>query len=63
MRRETHESAQVKEQIMLDRLCAAVKEFYENPKNVEAYQAWKHKKEAKRYDANHTDLGPDTGES
>lgn len=31
---------------MLDRLCAAVKEFYDNPINRQAYEAWKHNKEA-----------------
>lgn len=46
MRRDTHESALAREQVMLDRLCAAVKTFYENPKNKQAYEAWKQNKEA-----------------
>lgn len=29
-----------KEQIMLERLCAEVKSFYQDPKNIEAFEAW-----------------------
>lgn len=32
--------ASPKEQIMLERLCAEVKSFYQNPKNIEAFEAW-----------------------
>lgn len=31
---------------MLDRLCTAVKVFYDNPLNQKAYEAWKNNKEA-----------------
>lgn len=33
--------ALAREQVTLDRLCAAAKAFYENPDNVKAYEAWK----------------------
>lgn len=38
---ELQETAQAREQVMLDSLCEAVKVFYENPKNKAAYQAYK----------------------
>lgn len=45
---------------MLDRLCAAVKAFYENPQNAQAYEAWKKNKEANQNE-NHNHNGPDSG--
>ncbi len=47
---------------MLDRLCAAVKVFYENPKNLKAYEAWKNQG-GKHYGTNNCNAGNDTGES
>ena len=38
---ELQETAQAREQVMLDRLCEAVKAFYEDPKNKKAYLAYK----------------------
>lgn len=38
---ELQETAQAREQVMLDRLCEAVKAFYDDPKNKEAYLAYK----------------------
>lgn len=46
MRQELAETALAREAFMLDRLCAAVKAFYEDPNNVKAYEAWKKNKEA-----------------
>ncbi len=34
---------------MLDRLCAALKEFYDNPNNRKAFEAWKQNKEEQTY--------------
>ena len=46
MRQELADTALAREAFMLDRLCAAVKAFYEDPNNVKAYEAWKKNKEA-----------------
>lgn len=46
MRREIHDTALAREQVMLDLLCAEVKRFYESPLNRQAYEAWKKKQEA-----------------
>ena len=45
MRQELAEITLAREKQMLDRLCAAVKEFYSNDKNMQAYLAWKNKEE------------------
>ncbi len=45
---------------MLDRLCAAVTAFYENPKNVQVYEAWKKNKEATKNE-DHCNYGSDSG--
>lgn len=45
MSQELAETALARENFMLDRLCAAVKEFYEKPENIKAYEAWKKNKE------------------
>lgn len=37
---------------MLDRLCLALKDFYSNPKNKEAYEAWK-KEKSNEYNYHH----------
>lgn len=47
---------------MLDCLCAAVKTFYENPLNQQAYEAWKKNKEALNNE-NHYHNGLDPRES
>ena len=60
MRREIHETALAREQIMLDRLSAVLKEFYDNPLNKEAFAAWKQNKEAKN-ETNHYHGRLDTG--
>lgn len=62
MRQELAETALARENLMLDRLCATVNAFYENPQNMQAYLAWKKNKEAKQNE-NHTHNGPDRGES
>lgn len=45
--------SQAREQIMLTRLLDAAKTFYQNPKNVQAYEAWKKQKEAINNGTNH----------
>lgn len=45
---------------MLDRLCVAVTAFYENPQNVQAYEAWKKNKEATKNE-NNRNYGTDSG--
>lgn len=62
MHQELAETALARENLMLDRLCAAVNAFYENPQNMQAYLAWKKNKEA-NHNENHTHNGPDRGES
>lgn len=42
-----------REQTMLTRLLTAAKSFYQNPQNVQAFEAWKKQKEAIHNDANH----------
>lgn len=54
---ELQETAQARERVMLDRLCEAVKAFYEDPNNKEAYLAYK---EAHRNDQ--TGQRPNIGE-
>ena len=39
------ETALAREDLMLDCLCTAVKEFYSNNENIQAYEAWKKNKE------------------
>ena len=60
MRQVLADSALAREQVMLDRLCAAVTAFYENPQNVQAYEAWKKNKEATKNE-DHRNYGPDSG--
>lgn len=62
MRQELAETALARENLMLDRLCAAVNAFYENPQNVQAYLAWKKNKEAQQNE-NHNHDGPYPGKS
>ena len=59
MRQALADSALAREDVMLDRLCAAAKEFYENPLNQQAFLAWKKNKEAQYED--HDYHGPDPG--
>ena len=47
MRPTLADTALARENLMLDRLSAAVNAFYENPQNMQAYLAWKKNKEAK----------------
>lgn len=47
MQHNLDETASTRQSIMLDRLCAAVRAFYENPKNIQAYEAWLSSKEDK----------------
>lgn len=58
MRQELAETALARENLLLDRLCAAVNAFYENPENMKAYLAWKKNKEALKNE-NHDNDGPD----
>lgn len=44
---------------MLDRLCLALKEFYDNPNNKRAYEAWK--KEISNNESDHSNRGLDAG--
>ena len=60
MRQELAETALAREAFMLDRLCAAVKAFYEDPNNVKAYEAWKKNKEATKNE-NNRNYGTDSG--
>ena len=62
MRQELAETALARENLMLDRLCTAVKAFYENPQNMQAYLAWKKNKEATNNE-NHNNYGPDCEKS
>ena len=49
------------EETTLERLSVALKMFYENPRNVEAYKKWKKEKETKH--ANHDHGRNDRAES
>lgn len=60
MRQALADSALAREDVMLDRLCVAAKEFYENPFNQQAFLAWKKNKEAQYEDHDHD--GPDPRE-
>jgi hypothetical protein len=60
MRPTLAETALARENLMLDRLSAAVNAFYENPQNMQAYLAWKKNKEAKQNE-NHRNNGTDSG--
>lgn len=61
MRQEFAETALAREQLMLDRLCAAAKAFYEKPENMQAYLAWKKNKEANQNE-NYNHNGSDSGQ-
>lgn len=41
------------EETTLERLSVALKTFYENPRNVEAYKKWKKEKETNHANHNH----------
>ena len=56
MRQELAETALARENLMLDCLCTAVKEFYSKNENVHAYEAWKKNKEATK-NGNHNKNG------
>jgi hypothetical protein len=60
MRPTLADTALARENLMLDRLSAAVNAFYENPQNMQAYLAWKKNKEAKQNE-NHRNNGADSG--
>lgn len=45
-----------RENLMLDRLCAEVKAFYEKPENVKAFKAWKKNKEDNHENNNNNGL-------
>ena len=60
MRPTLADTALARENLMLDRLSAAVNAFYENPQNMQAYLAWKKNKEAKQNE-NHRNNGTDSG--
>lgn len=44
---------QAREQVMLTRLLANAKSFYQNPKNIQAFEAWQKQKEATNNVPNH----------
>ena len=48
------DTSYAREQIMLTRLLTAAKSFYQNPINVQAFEAWKKQKEATTNDPNYT---------
>lgn len=56
MRQELAETALARENLMLDCLRTAVKEFYSKNENVQAYEAWKKNKEATK-NGNHNKNG------
>ena len=41
-----------KERVMLDRLLGGVKSFFNNPANLQAFEAWRNNKEEKSYGTN-----------
>lgn len=49
------DASYAREQTMLTRLLAAAKSFYQNPQNVQAFEAWKKQKEATTNDAHYVD--------
>ena len=48
-------TASVQEELMLSRLLAAAKEFYEKPENMRAFKAWQKSKEDSKNGATYTD--------
>lgn len=50
--------AEIERRILTD-LLEAAKEYYKNPANMRAFEAWENSKEGKEYAANYIDTRPD----
>ena len=45
-----------KERVMMERLLDKAKDFYKDPKNLQAYQAWKKNKEELKNGTDHSNI-------